>query len=123
MIPNDKLYENMIITEKKAYEAQDLMLDSIKKWFSKIMDQEASDNTKIILAQGGFIEIRTTENFDKEILDSFKKDFNFNLVWKRKENMIDFRNVESVSVEIFDYAFVPKDIKKLIGDNQVDFGD
>ena len=123
MIPNDKLYENMIITEKKAYEAQDLMLDSIKKWLSKIMDQEASDNTKIILAQGGFIEIRTTENFDEEILDNFKKDFNFNLVWKRKENMIDFRNVESVSVEIFDYAFIPKDIKKLIGDNQVDFGD
>ena len=123
MISNDKLYENIIKTEKEAYGAQDLLLDSIKDWFSEIMNQEESDNTKIILAQGGYIQIRTVKGLAEQEIIEFMNEFYFKRVWMKKEDMTDFRNTEVVSVTVYEYAFLPKDIKKLLGDNQVDFGD
>ena len=34
--------------------------------------------------------------------------------------MTDFRNVEEVTVTIYEYGFIPADINKIVGDNQVD---
>ena len=123
MIPSDKLYENIIKTEKDAYAAQDLLLDSIKDWFSKILNQEESDNTKIILGHGGHIQIRTVKGLAEHEIIEFMNEFNFKRVWMKKEDMTDFRNTEVVSVTVYEYAFLPKDIKKILGDNQVDLGD
>ena len=34
--------------------------------------------------------------------------------------MTDFRNIETISVDVFEYGFIPKNIKELLGDNQVE---
>ena len=122
-IDNKKLYENMILSEKKAHESQDNLLDAIKKWFSKVISKESADYTKIILGYGGYIQVRTIEKIDDEILQNFQEEFDFMPVWVKKENMTDFRNIETISVDIYEYAFIPKNVKELLGDNQVEFGE
>lgn len=119
-IDKTKLYEIMVRTEKEAYEAQDNLLDTIKKWFLKVMDKDSADHTKIMLAQGGYIQIRTILKLDNDTLNGFCADFNFEQVWFRDETMVDYRNVETVSAQIFEYAFIPKNINEIVGDNQVD---
>lgn len=119
-IDKTKLYEIMVRTEKEAYEAQDNLLDTIKKWFLKVMDKDSADHTKIMLAQGGYIQIRTILKLDNDTLNGFCADFNFEQVWFRDETMVDYRNVETVSAQIFEYAFIPKNIDEIVGDNQVD---
>lgn len=122
-IKKEKLYEEMIKLEKEAYEAQDNLLNAIKKWFSKVISEENADYTKIILGHGGYIQIRTIEELDEQILNSFKNDFDFSLTWIKKEVMTDFRNVETISVDVYEYGFIPKNIKELLGDNQVKLDD
>lgn len=122
-IDNKKLYENMILSEKKAHKSQDNLLDAIKKWFSKVISKESADYTKIILGYGGYIQVRTIEKIDDEILQNFQEEFDFMPVWVKKENMTDFRNIETISVDIYEYAFIPKNVKELLGDNQVEFGE
>lgn len=119
-IDKTKLYEIMVRTEKEAYEAQDNLLDTIKKWFLKVMDKDSADHTKIMLAHGGYIQIRTILKLDNDTLNGFCADFNFEQVWFRDETMVDYRNVETVSAQIFEYAFIPKNINEIVGDNQVD---
>lgn len=119
-IDKTKLYEIMVRTEKEAYEAQDNLLDTIKKWFLKVMDKDSADHTKIMLAHGGYIQIRTILKLDIDTLNGFCADFNFEQVWFRDETMVDYRNVETVSAQIFEYAFIPKNIDEIVGDNQVD---
>lgn len=119
-IDKTKLYEIMVRTEKEAYEAQDNLLDTIKKWFLKVMDKDSADHTKIMLAHGGYIQIRTILKLDNDTLNGFCADFNFEQVWFRDETMVDYRNVETVSAQIFEYAFIPKNIDEIVGDNQVD---
>lgn len=119
-IENKSLYENMIKTEKKAYEAQDDLLNAIKKWFSKVVSEESADFTKIILGHGGYIQIRTIEELDDDTLNDFKNEFDFSLTWIKVEKMTDFRNIETISVDVFEYGFIPKNIKELLGDNQVE---
>lgn len=121
-IKNSSLYENMIKTEKKAYEAQDELLAAIKKWFSKVISEESADFTKIILGHGGYIQIRTVEELNENIITNFKMDFDFELTWIKVEKMTDFRNVETISVDIYEYGFIPRNIKELLGDNQVELG-
>ena len=121
-IKNSSLYENMIKTEKKAYEAQDELLAAIKKWFSKVISEESADFTKIILGHGGYIQIRTVEELNENIITNFKMDFDFELTWIKVERMTDFRNVETISVDIYEYGFIPRNIKELLGDNQVELG-
>lgn len=120
---NKKLYENMILSEKKAHESQDELLDAIKKWFSRVISKESADYTKIILGYGGYIQIRTIEEIDEKILKDFQEEFDFMSVWIKKEEMTDFRNIETISVDIYEYAFMPKNVKELLGDNQVEFGE
>ena len=121
-IKNSSLYENMIKTEKKAYEAQDELLAAIKKWFSKVISEESADFTKIILGHGGYIQIRTVEELNENVITNFKMDFDFELTWIKVEKMTDFRNVETISVDIYEYGFIPRNIKELLGDNQVELG-
>ena len=121
-IKNSSLYENMIKTEKKAYEAQDELLAAIKKWFSKVISEESADFTKIILGHGGYIQIRTVEELNENVITNFKIDFDFELTWIKVEKMTDFRNVETISVDIYEYGFIPRNIKELLGDNQVELG-
>lgn len=121
-IKNNSLYENMIKTEKKAYEAQDELLTAIKKWFSKVISEESADFTKIILGHGGYIQIRTVEELNENVITNFKMDFDFELTWIKVERMTDFRNVETISVDIYEYGFIPRNIKELLGDNQVELG-
>ena len=109
-INNSVLYENMILTEKKAYEAQDELLNAIKQWFSKIISEKSADYTKIILGHGGYIQIRTIEEIGEEDLADFKEEFNFESTWTKVEKMTDFRNIETISVDIFEYGFIPKNI-------------
>ena len=121
-IKNSSLYENMIKTEKKAYEAQDELLAAIKKWFSKVISEESADFTKIILGHGGYIQIRTVEELNENVITNFKIDFDFELTWIKVEKVTDFRNVETISVDIYEYGFIPRNIKELLGDNQVELG-
>lgn len=114
------LYEAMIVAEKNAYDCQDFLLDEIKGFFSKRIDEESADHTKIILAQGGHIQIRTILELDEDLLKDFEKEFNFTRMWFKKESLTDYRNVETVIVHIFEYAFIPKNINEILGDNQVD---
>lgn len=121
-IKNSDLYENMIKTEKKAYEAQDELLVAIKKWLSKVISEESADFTKIILGHGGYIQIRTVEELNENVITIFKMDFDFELTWIKVEKMTDFRNVETISVDVYEYGFIPRNIKELLGDNQVELG-
>lgn len=120
VIDKTTLYENMVKSEKIAYLSQDKLLEEIKKWFLKVMDKESADHTKIMLAHGGYIQIRTILKLDNDTLNGFCADFNFEQVWFRDETMVDYRNIETVSAQIFEYAFIPKNINEIVGDNQVD---
>lgn len=120
IIDKTTLYENMVKSEKIAYQSQDRLLDEIKNWFLKVMDKETADHTKIMLAHGGYIQIRTVSKLDEETINGFCTDFNFEQTWFRDETMIDYRNIETVSAQIFEYAFIPKNINEIVGDNQVD---
>ena len=119
-IDRKKLYEHMIVSEKEAYAAQDNLLGEIKKWFSNVMDEETANHTKIILAHGGYIQIRTVQKLSDDILKSFMDEFYFNQTWHRDEFMIDYSNIETVTVHIYEYAFLPKNINEITGNNQVD---
>lgn len=120
---SDLLYEEMVVLEKRAYMAQDYLLDRIKSWLTKVISKDIADYTKIILATGGYIQIRTIEQISENILENFAKEFNFKLSWEKKEEMTDYRNVEVVSATIYEYAFIPKNINKILGDNQVGIED
>lgn len=119
-IDNKKLYENMIKAEKRAYETQDELLDAIKKWFSKVISEESADYTKIILGHGGYIQIRTIEELEEDDVAEFMEEFGFDETWEKVEKMTDFRNIETISVDIYEYGFIPRNIKALLGDNQVE---
>ncbi len=114
-IEKSKLYENMVKVEKEAYDAQDLLLNTIEKWFSGLV----SDDTRIVLAHGGTIQIRTVEKIEDKIIEDFSKDFGFYLSWFKDEYMTDYRNQDPVSVRIYEYSFIPVNIKEILGDNQV----
>lgn len=118
-IQNSELYEKMVVSEKEALTTQEDLLNGIKDWWSKILDKEIADTTKIILAAGGYIQIRTTKIFDEKELQKFLKEFNFNQTWFKEEEMTDYRMVETVSVTVYEYGFIPADIERIIGDNQV----
>lgn len=118
-IEKDKLYENMVKTEKAAYDAQDLLLNTIKKWFKRFLDDETADKTKIILSQGGLIQIRTINLIGEEIIEKFSKEFGFSHSWFKDEFMTDYRNQDPVSIRIYEYAFIPTNIQEILGDNQV----
>lgn len=123
IVKNNILYETMIKKEKEAYEAQDNLLNAIKKWFSKVISEESSDYTKIILGHGGYIQIRTIEELDEDDLANFMEEFGFDKTWEKIEKMTDFRNIETISVDIYEYGFIPRNIKELLGDNQVELGE
>lgn len=118
-IEKDKLYENMVQSEKAAYDAQDLLLNTIEKWFKRFLDDETSDKTKIILSQGGLIQIRTISLIDEEIIEKFSKEFGFSYSWFKDEFMTDYRNQDPVSIRVYEYAFIPTNIQEILGDNQV----
>lgn len=118
-IEKDKLYENMVQSEKAAYDAQDLLLNTIEKWFKRFLDDETSDKTKIILSQGGLIQIRTISLIDEEIIEKFSKEFGFSHSWFKDEFMTDYRNQDPVSIRVYEYAFIPTNIQEILGDNQV----
>lgn len=118
-----KMYEEMIILEKDAQVAQEDLLNEIKHFFTKKMDKEVADHTKITLTYGGYIQIRTVQELSEETLDEFKEEFNFTTTWFREEEMIDYRNTETVSVVIYEYAFIPTNINKILGDNQIDLNE
>lgn len=119
-IKNNELYERMVVLEKNALTAQEDLLNGIKDWWSKILDKKTSETTKIILAAGGYIQIRTTKIFDEKELQKFLKEFNFTQTWFKEEEMTDYRMIESVSVTVYEYGFIPEDIERILGDNQVD---
>ena len=120
-IRNNMLYQTMVETEKAAYDAQDNLLNQIEKYLSKIIDSEiVKDKAKVILSQTGNIQIRTIEEIPKEDIKAFADEFGFSYVWFRDEFMRDFRNVEEVEVRIFEYGFIPTNIDKILGDNQVE---
>ena len=120
---NNKLYEEMIKSEKKAYDSQDLLLMAIKKWLSKVISEDSSDHTRIILAEGGYVKIRTVEKLSDDVISDFSNDFGFNICWFKIEEMVDYRSVASIDVKIYEYGFLPKNINEILGNNQVDFGD
>ena len=120
---NNKLYEKMVKIEKSAYDAQDLLLNGVKNWISKFLSEDSSEHTRIILAEGGYVKIRTVGQLSEDILNDFKEEFNFNICWFKVEEMIDYRSVASINVTIYEYAFLPKNINEILGNNQVDFGD
>lgn len=118
-VKKDQLYENMVKSEKAAYDAQDLLLNTIEKWFSRFLDDETSDQTKIILSHGGTIQIRTSNLIEDDIVEKFSMEFGFYLSWFKDEYMTDYRNQDPVSVRVYEYAFIPLNIKEILGDNQV----
>lgn len=123
-IRNNMLYQTMVETEKAAYDAQDNLLNQIEKYLSNIIDSEiVKDKAKVILSQTGNIQIRTIEEIPEEDIEAFAKEFGFTYVWFRDEFMRDFRNVEEIDVRIFEYGFIPTNIDKILGDNQVEQGD
>ena len=119
-IKKSELYEKMVTSERDALLAQENLLNGIKDWLSNKIDEDVADTTKIILAAGGYIQIRTTKPFEDELLKSFLDVFNFSKTWFREEQMTDYRNVEEVKVTIYEYGFIPRDINKIVGENQVD---
>lgn len=122
-ILNSDLYENMIKAEKNAYLSQDLLLKCSKDWFSDFINEEDSEFTKIVLSHEGSIELRTVCDLSEEIIMGFEEEFNFKCIWQKEESIVDFGNVEPVTAKVFTYAFLPKNIKELLGDNQVDLGE
>lgn len=120
IIEKSKLYETMVQAERDALLAQENLLNGIKGWLSSKIDEKVAETTKITLVAGGYIQIRTTKPFEDDVMESFLTEFNFSKTWFRKENMTDYRNIEEVTVTIYEYGFIPADINKIVGDNQVD---
>lgn len=120
IVEKSKLYETMVQAERDALLAQENLLNGIKGWLSSKIEEEVSETTKIILVAGGYIQIRTTKPFEDDVMESFLTEFNFSKTWFRKEKMTDYRNIEEVTVTIYEYGFIPADINKIVGDNQVD---
>lgn len=120
IVEKSKLYETMVQAERDALLAQENLLNGIKGWLSSKIEEEVAETTKIILVAGGYIQIRTTKPFEDDVMESFLTEFNFSKTWFRKEKMTDYRNVEEVTVTIYEYGFIPADINKIVGDNQVD---
>ena len=120
IVEKSKLYETMVQAERDALLAQENLLNGIKGWLSSKIEEEVAETTKITLVAGGYIQIRTTKPFEDDVMESFLTEFNFSKTWFRKEKMTDFRNVEEVTVTIYEYGFIPADINKIVGDNQVD---
>lgn len=120
IIEKSKLYETMVQAERDALLAQENLLNGIKGWLSSKIEEEVAETTKIILVAGGYIQIRTTKPFEDGVMESFLTEFNFSKTWFRKEKMTDYRNIEEVTVTIYEYGFIPADINKIVGDNQVD---
>ena len=110
----------MVQAERDALLAQENLLNGIKGWLSSKIEEEVAETTKITLVAGGYIQIRTTKPFEDDVMESFLTEFNFSKTWFRKENMTDYRNIEEVTVTIYEYGFIPADINKIVGDNQVD---
>lgn len=120
IIEKSKLYETMVQAERDALLAQENLLNGIKGWLSSKIEEEVAETTKITLVAGGYIQIRTTKPFEDDVMESFLTEFNFSKTWFRKEKMTDYRNIEEVTVTIYEYGFIPADINKIVGDNQVD---
>lgn len=120
IVEKSKLYETMVQAERDALLAQENLLNGIKGWLSSKIDEKVAETTKITLVAGGYIQIRTTKPFEDDVMESFLTEFNFSKTWFRKENMTDYRNIEEVTVTIYEYGLIPADINKIVGDNQVD---
>lgn len=120
IVEKSKLYETMVQAERDALLAQENLLNGIKGWLSSKIEEEVAEITKIVLVAGGYIQIRTTKPFEDDVMESFLTEFNFSKTWFRKEKMTDYRNIEEVTVTIYEYGFIPADINKIVGDNQVD---
>ena len=120
IVEKSKLYETMVQAERDALLAQENLLNGIKGWLSSKIDEKVAETTKIVLVAGGYIQIRTTKPFEDDVMESFLTEFNFSKTWFRKEKMTDYRNIEEVTVTIYEYGFIPADINKIVGDNQVD---
>lgn len=120
IVEKSKLYETMVQAERDALLTQENLLNGIKGWLSSKIEEEVAETTKITLVAGGYIQIRTTKLFEDDVMESFLTEFNFSKTWFRKENMTDYRNIEEVTVTIYEYGFIPADINKIVGDNQVD---
>ena len=120
IVEKSKLYETMVQAERDALLAQENLLNGIKGWLSSKIDEKVAETTKITLVAGGYIQIRTTKPFEDDVMESFLTEFNFSKTWCRKEKMTDYRNIEEVTVTIYEYGFIPADINKIVGDNQVD---
>ena len=120
VVEKSKLYETMVQAERDALLAQENLLNGIKGWLSSKIDEKVAETTKITLVAGGYIQIRTTKPFEDDVMESFLTEFNFSKTWFRKEKMTDYRNIEEVTVTIYEYGFIPADINKIVGDNQVD---
>ena len=120
IVEKSKLYETMVQAERDALLAQENLLNGIKGWLSSKIDEKVAETTKITLVAGGYIQIRTTKPFEDDVMESFLTEFNFSKTWFRKEKMTDYRNIEEVTVTIYEYGFIPADINKIVGDNQVD---
>ena len=120
IVEKSKLYETMVQAERDALLAQENLLNGIKGWLSSKIDEKVAETTKIALVAGGYIQIRTTKPFEDDVMESFLTEFNFSKTWFRKEKMTDYRNIEEVTVTIYEYGFIPADINKIVGDNQVD---
>lgn len=120
IVEKSKLYETMVQAERDALLAQENLLNGIKGWLSSKIEEEVAETTKITLVAGGYIQIRTTKPFEDDVMESFLTEFNFSKTWFRKEKMTDYRNIEEVTVTIYEYGLIPADINKIVGDNQVD---
>lgn len=120
IVEKSKLYETMVQAERDALLAQENLLNGIKGWLSSKIEEEVAETTKIALVTGGYIQIRTTKPFEDDVMESFLTEFNFSKTWFRKEKMTDYRNIEEVTVTIYEYGLIPADINKIVGDNQVD---
>ena len=120
IVEKSKLYETMVQAERDALLAQENLLNGIKGWLSSKIEEKVAETTKITLVAGGYIQIRTTKPFEDDVMESFLTEFNFSKTWFRKEKMTDYRNVEEVTVTIYEYGLIPADINKIVGDNQVD---
>ena len=68
VVEKSKLYETMVQTERDALLAQENLLNGIKGWLSSKIDKKVAETTKIILATGGYIQIRTTKPFGDDLI-------------------------------------------------------
>lgn len=122
-VVNNKLYENMLIKQKEALLSEQEILDRIKLYFEDVLSEKSFDYSRVILDEFGYIKLRTIEEIDIEKIDDFTEEFNLEFAWIKEERIDDFRNVEKVGAVTFEYGFVPKDISKLLGDNQIGIGE